>query len=136
MNENQKKELRIRQFLSNSDFDALLLSLQSNFAWATGGKQNYVGIASEMGIASLLITQNEKYVITNTIEKFRIMDEELAKMGYELIEFDWYDDAQKVDIIRNFGKTMKIGSDDGFVGTENIADEIAELRFSLTEEEI
>ncbi len=136
MTENQKKELRIREFLRNCDVDALLLSLQSNFAWATGGKQNYVGIASEMGVASLLITQHEKYVITNKIEKFRIMDEELAGMGYELIEFDWYDESQKASIVRNFSKTMKIGSDDGSAGTENIADDIAELRYSLTEEEI
>ena len=136
MTESQKKELRIREFLSNSDFDALLLSSQGNFAWATGGKQNYVSIASEMGVASLLITPNEKYVITNQIEKFRIMDEELAGMGYELIEFNWVDEGQKVDIIRDFGKTMKLGSDDGFPGTENIADEIAELRASLTKEEI
>jgi len=136
MNESQKKELRIREFLSNSDFNAVLLSSQGNFAWATGGKQNYVGIASDMGVASLLITENEKYVITNQIEKFRIMDEELAGMGYELLDFDWYDENQKVDIIRDFGKSMKIGSDDGFPGTENIAGEIAELRASLTEEEI
>ena len=136
MNEIQKKEARIRDFLSNRGLDAVLLSSQANFAWATGGKQNYVGIASEMGVASLLITMKNKYVITNTIEKHRIMDEELKEMGYELIDFEWFDDAQKVKIITDFSQTMKIGSDDGFAETANVAGDIAKLRYSLTAEEI
>jgi Xaa-Pro aminopeptidase len=136
MNEIQKKESRIREFLRSRGLDAVLLSSQANFAWATGGKQNYVGIASEMGVASLLITLEKKYVITNTIEKHRIMDEELKEMGYDLIDFQWFDDAQKVNILKDFSQTMKIVSDDGFAGTANVAGEIAKLRYSLTEEEV
>ena len=136
MNEIQTKESRIHDFLTSRGLDAVLLSTQANFAWATGGKQNYVGIASEMGVASLLITRKSKYVITNTIEKHRIMDEELKEMGYELIDFAWFDDAQKASIIADFGQTMKIGSDDGFPGTVNVAGEIAKLRYSLTKEEV
>jgi len=133
VSEIQEKERRIRELLDSSNLDGILLSLQSNFAWATGGKRNYVGIATEMGVASLLITRNEKYVITSTIEKYRIIDEELTEQNYELIEFDWYDDSKKVEIIKDFGN---VGSDDGFEGTKNIADQIAELRYSLTPEEI
>jgi len=136
MNEIQVKESRIRDFLTNRGLDAVLLSTQANFAWATGGRQNYVGIASEMGVASLLITMKSKYVVTNTIEKHRIMDEELKGMGYDLIDYEWFDDARKVKIITDFSQTMQIGSDDGFAGTVNVAGEIAELRYSLTAEEI
>ncbi|MDJ0913350.1 MAG: M24 family metallopeptidase [Desulfobacterales bacterium] len=136
MDEIQQKESRIRSFLGEQGLDAVLLSSQANFAWATGGMQNYVGIASEMGVASLLITTKKKYVITNTIEKHRIMDEELKGMGYELIDFEWFDDARKVNILKDFRRTMTIGSDDGFAGTTNVAGDIAKLRYALTDEEI
>lgn len=136
MNEIEVKEARIRDFLTDRGLDAVLLSTQANFAWATGGKQNYVGIASEMGVASLLITLKKKYVVTNTIEKYRIMDEELKETGYELIDFEWFDDEQKIKIVTDFSQTMKIVSDDGFAGTANLAGEIAKLRYSLTAEEI
>ena len=48
--------------------DGILLKKQPNFSWFTAGGLNMVGIATEMGMTSLLITRTGRYLIANTIE--------------------------------------------------------------------
>ena len=72
MSEVQTKLERIRTLLDAYQLDALWLRLASSFAWATGGKSSYINTASSNGLASLLITRDRRYVITNNIEKPRI----------------------------------------------------------------
>ena len=72
MSEVQTKLERIRSLLDAYQMDALWLRLASSFAWATGGKSSYINTASSNGLASLLITRDRRYVITNNIEKPRI----------------------------------------------------------------
>ena len=62
----KEKERRVRKFLKEQQLDGLLLSKSANFAWLTGGKDNHVFIATEGGVASILITKDKKYIITNS----------------------------------------------------------------------
>ena len=83
LGEIQEKERRVREFLKVRDLQALLLKRQANFSWMTGGGLNMVGIATELGNASLLITEKGKFVITNNIEAPRMVEEErLEAQGY------------------------------------------------------
>ncbi len=95
LGEIQEKERRVREFLKARDLQALLLKRQANFSWMTGGGLNVVGTATELGNASLLITEKGKFVITNNIEAPRMVEEErLEEQGYEVRSFPWYEDRE------------------------------------------
>jgi len=130
----KEKERRVRKFLKEQKLDGLLLTKSANFAWLTAGKSNYVFIATEGGVASILITRDKKYIITNNIEAPRMVDEEIGNQNFELKKYDWWDDDKKKEIISGLVDINKICSDDGFGGTKSI--DISKLRYSLTKEEI
>ena len=71
----KEKEKRVRAFLQSNGLKALLLKRQANFSWMTCGGLNLVGITTELGATSLLITGDSKFVISNNIEAPRMMDE-------------------------------------------------------------
>ena len=48
------KHDRIRGYLDRNNLKAVLLSRRCNFAWLTGGGQNYVNQAADTGVATLL----------------------------------------------------------------------------------
>ena len=53
----REKEKRVREFLRAKGFTALLLKRQANFCWMTCGGLNLVGITTELGATSLLISR-------------------------------------------------------------------------------
>lgn len=95
-----------------------------------------VGITTEMGVASLLVTGESKFVISNNIEAPRMLREErLDEQGYEIVEFPWYEDREAALVAELAGRGP-VGSDAPIPGVVNLADEIARLRYSLTPDEI
>ncbi len=134
INEKKEKERRLKKFLKNEELDGVLLNKQHNFAWFTGGGRNYVSTATEQGSVSLLLTRKEKILIANNIEKPRISEEEIEENEFKFEEFKWYQNQKEV--IANLIKGKKIGSDDRFPGTINLAPKIDSLRYSLTSSEI
>jgi len=126
---------RIRAYLLENDFDAMALTLQSNFAWLTAGGDNRVYSATETGASSLLVTPDRALLIANNIETPRLIAEELVGKGFEVITYPWYEnDGLRCAIDRVVG-TDRIASDTAMPRTENRAAEIAGLRYSLTPEE-
>ncbi len=135
MDEIKEKERRVREFLGLKGLRALFLKRQANFSWMTGGGLNLVGIATEVGVTSLLITENSKFVISNNIEAPRMIEEEgLEKKGFIIKTFPWYED-QEVSIVKELAGDGAVGSDVPFPNTSMLADDIARLRYSLTPEE-
>jgi len=57
----------LRETLEKHDVDALLLRRVSSFAWATCGAASYVNSATTEGAASLVITRDHLYLVTNNI---------------------------------------------------------------------
>jgi Xaa-Pro aminopeptidase len=131
----KEKERRVREFLRSKGLKALLLKRQANFSWMTGGGLNLVGIATEMGATSLLITDDSKFVISNNIEAPRMIDEEgLGKQGFIAKTFPWYDDRE-VSVVRELVGESPFGSDVPFQNAMMVAEDVAKLRYSLTPEE-
>jgi len=131
----KEKERRVREFLRSRNLNALLLKRQANFSWITCGGLNLVGITTEVGATSLLITENSKFVISNNIEAPRMIEEEgLEKQGFVLKTFRWYED-QEVSMIKELVGDGSVGCDIPFPNTVTMTEEIARLRFSLTPEE-
>src|SRR5437879_8217318 len=81
---------RVRGYLARSGIGAVLLSRQDNFAWLTGGKDNHVVAASDLGVAHLLVTADAACALADRIETPRIRDEEIGEQGWEWRSYDWY----------------------------------------------
>ena len=134
-NEIREKERRVREFLKSKGLHALLLKRQANFSWMTCGGLNLVGITTEMGVTSLLITENSKFVISNNIEAPRMIEEEgLEKQGFVVRSFPWYED-QEAFVVKELVGDKPVGCDVPFPNAVMLTEEIARLRYSLTPEE-
>jgi len=132
----REKERRVREFLRSKGFSALLLKRQANFSWMTCGGLNLVGITTDIGQTTLLITQDEKFAITNNIEGPRIEKEELlSEQGYTIKTFPWYEDRE-VQIVKDIVGNGGLASDWPFPGATPVPEEVARLRYSLTNEEL
>ncbi len=131
------KERRLRALMETKGLEGVLLKKQPNFSWFTAGGLNMVGIATEMGMTSLLITRTGRYLIANRIESPRMMKEEgLEGLGFQLLEHEWYMDREAELIEKVVGNLNKVGADGGFGSCRNIDNDIKKLRFSLTENEM
>jgi Xaa-Pro aminopeptidase len=129
-----KKNL-IKKLLEEQKLDGVYLKKSSNFAWITGGRYNLVGLATETGVAGLLITANRDYVICSNIEAPRMEKEELLpEQGYEVKSFPWDEDREAEFVAALAGKA--VGSDCGLAGTSDISPKINPLRWSLTSWEV
>ena len=134
------KEIEIKDkliigFLESEDLDGILLRRRDSFSWATGGKVNHIIHTTEDGFVDLLFTRHNKYCIANTVERYRIMEEELVGLGFELVTYDWW--ISRVEqIVKKIIGQGKLGCDSNFSKAVNVETEFRRLRFSLCPEEI
>jgi Xaa-Pro aminopeptidase len=125
---------RVHQLLEEKGLDALLLRRVSSFAWATCGSDSHVITAASEGVASLLITNSHRYLITNNIEAHRLETEEkLAEQGWESRVSPWY---SKNDLLIELTSGKKLGADGAFPGAADLSVELSRMRSQLTPEEI
>ncbi|MBX7259365.1 MAG: M24 family metallopeptidase [Candidatus Hydrogenedentes bacterium] len=133
MTEQELMRVRIallQAFLREHNLDGILLSRTDNFAMATGGRRNYVGIASDTGACSLFVNKNgDVTLITNNIEEPRIMEEELSGCGCTAHRFLWFEGNAAQIIAKEYSGAFV--SDDGSVG-DNVNSKLAYLRALLT----
>jgi Xaa-Pro aminopeptidase len=136
MTEIREKERRVRAFLREKGFTALLLKRQANFSWMTCGGLNVVGITTELGANSLLILEHGKHVLSNNIEAPRMIEEEgLEEQGFVLKTFPWYED-QEASLVKELAGGGTVASDVPFPGAVTVTEEVSRLRYSLTPEEV
>lgn len=129
----QVKIARLRELASRYGLEAILLQRASSFAWATCGASAYVNIASTQAAASLLVTQETCYLLSNNIEAARLEKEEkLHEQGWEFCTGYWYEG----DVwLEKLTRGKKVGADQWMPGAVDLSTEIARLRARLTEKE-
>ena len=134
------KQQRLADFLDRHQLDGVLLTLRSNFAWITCGRDNHIANNTPVGVASILATRDGKRIcLANAIEAPRMKLEELAGKDIETIEFPWWDGAAGERIIRDVIAGKTIATDcDAFAGAplRGLPAEFNALRWSLTPSEI
>lgn len=121
----------IRELIRTQNASGLLISKQSNFSWITGGFENRVRDATDLGSGSILITQDRIYLLTNNIERPRLMEEELSSFPCEILEYNWYDSAAKKSLIQDVCGNAPLLSDTGEDGTVCIENQLAQYRITL-----
>ena len=125
----------LRNLLGELQLSGIYLKRSPNFAWASCGAYNLVGLATEMGIAGLLITADKQYVVCNNIEAPRMEKEELlGEQGYEIASFPWYENREAELVASLAGGA--VGADHPFSGAVDISTQLNPLRYSLTPWEV
>lgn len=121
---------RLRRLLKRLDLDAALLQSAASFAWATDGASSYINLASTAGEASLLITAEDAYLLTNNIEAPRLEQEEgLAEQGWTFKIHPWYEQSA---VIARLTEGMRVGADMGYPGAAGLSGPLSRLRAKLT----
>lgn len=100
----------IREALERNRLGAIRLRSHAWFAWATCGGSNGVLLASEAGVAEVLVTASEARVVTDAIESARIRDEQLPAM-LEVVDFPWQRPAEREAHVREAARGGSVASD-------------------------
>lgn len=131
-----EKDRRVRALLARKGLKAVLLKRQANFSWMTAGGINLIGIATEMGGTTLLVTEQAKYVLTSNIEASRMIEEEeVERLGFHVRPYPWHEDHEAALVTELVG-SGPLGSDVPYPNAVNVGEDVVRLRFSLTPGEI
>jgi len=130
-----EKQRRINEFMDLGGYDAVLLSRSDNFAWFTCGGDVHVNTAQETGVGSLLIHRTGTTLITNNVERGRILEEELGALGFTEDISLWAEDGLP-EAVDRVAPNQKIAGDVVLPGISACPEAIARLRWSLTSAEV
>jgi Xaa-Pro aminopeptidase len=118
-----EKEQRLADFCARRGVDGVHLRRRSNIAWLTDGADTHIDLSDRRGIAELVWTRGRKVVLTDSIESARLAAEEFGK-DWKVQATNWWE----------------AGHDVKALGLRLVADwpedEIATLRWSLTDSEV
>ncbi len=86
----------MRESLEETGAIAIHLKGTDWFAWATAGASNTVLLTAETGVAEILVTNDNAWILTDEIEGQRLFDEELIGIErcYELQINPWAESAR------------------------------------------
>lgn len=128
---------KVRSLMQQHGLDGVLIGKRANFAWVTGGKENYVANTTDMGEAYVYITSSGQYALANTIEMPRVIEEELGSLGYEPLPFAWHEGIGQSEWAKQVAG-QRIGVDCNLLQGDGIVDisaQLSEARSVLTPEE-
>lgn len=123
----QARRERILDLMDRLGLVAILLRAPANFAHYTGGADNRVDRADPRGVASVLVTPDGEWVVTDNIEADRFREEQTPDM--EVVEFPWYEKPESV--MRELTGGACIGADSPAAGEKDLSGELARLRYVL-----
>jgi Xaa-Pro aminopeptidase len=76
----------MRNALSETQATGIRLRGTDWFAWATAGGSNTVLLAAETGVAEVLVTEAEAWILSDEIEAQRLQDEQLPQQNHHNLE--------------------------------------------------
>jgi Xaa-Pro aminopeptidase len=126
----ESRTQNLRQLMEAHGVGALLLNHPANFAWYTGGADNRVDRGVPAGVASVLLTRDSYYIVTDNIEAPRMREEQTP--GMEIVEHPWYEDP--APLLRDLTDAASLGTDGPSELGHDLSAEIAPLRYVLDED--
>ena len=82
----EEKLQKLREWLFQSGYDALILARRENFAWLTYGGDSSVVNSTHNGIGCLLIKKDNQYLISHVMDGKRLIEEQLPSQNFELMK--------------------------------------------------
>ena len=121
----QHRVEQLRALVERHGASAIRLDSRRDFAWLTLGGQNHVLLATETGVAPVVITKEDAVVLAPVNEFDRILAEETSGLPLRAVSLAWWDDsavANEASAIAGKGRILTAG---------DVADELEELRTGL-----
>jgi Xaa-Pro dipeptidase len=128
----ETRDSSLRELMDEHGVGALLLSRPANFAWYTGGADNRVDHGDPVGVASVLLTRDGTYILTNNIESPRMREEQTPEM--DVVEHPWHEGPAA--LLRELTGDAGMGTDFSSEFDQDLSAEISPLRYVLDEEAI
>ena len=132
----ETKLIRLRSWLQSHKLDAVLVTSQSNFAWITGGGNNFVSTANAGGNASILVKRDSAHLLSNNIEMPRLLEEEVRGLPFEETEWYWYEAGAAKDHLARLCDISRAVSDIPFLDLPLVPGDFADLRYTMLPQEI
>jgi len=123
----ETRDRSLRELMDGHGVGALLLSTPANFAWYTGGADNRVDHGDPVGVASVLLTTDDTYILTNNIEAPRMREEQTPEM--EVVEHPWHEEPAA--LLRELTGGAGVGTDFPSTSGPDLSAEISPLRCVL-----
>src|SRR5918993_4444096 len=123
----ESRDRSLRELMDEHRVGALLLSTPANFAWYTGGADNRVDHGDPAGVASVLVTGNDAYILTNNIEAPRMREEQTPEI--EVVEHPWHEEPAA--LLRELAGGASVGTDFPSTSGPDLSAEIPPLRYVL-----
>jgi Xaa-Pro dipeptidase len=123
----ETRDRSLRQLMDKHGVGALLLSTPANFAWYTGGADNRVDHGDPVGVASVLVTTEDAYILTNNIEAPRMREEQTQEM--EVVEHPWHEEPAA--LLSELTGGADVGADFPSTSGPDLSAEISPLRYVL-----
>ena len=127
---------KLRKILNNTDKVGLLLSREENMAYLTLGARNHITLNNTEGVASILITRDDVFFLTNNIEMNRLFKEEIPEEIRDVftkIEYSWW--QSEYDSLSDLIKMKYLITDTGRYMTKNCSPDINSQRYVLSQYE-
>jgi Xaa-Pro aminopeptidase len=120
MNEEVSAKLElIRQTLTENGVQAIRLRGTDWFTWATAGASHTVLLTSETGVAEVLVTAQDAWILTDEIEAQRLKDEELPA-NFQVYINPWAEADKRETFVREVTNGGKVLSDKPVLGIEQL----------------
>src|SRR5829696_3112344 len=123
----ESRDRSLRELMDGHGVVALLLSSPANFAWYTGGADNRVDHSDPVGVASVLLTMDGAYILTNNIEAPRMREEQTPEM--EVVEHPWHEEPAA--LLQELTGGAAVGTDFPSMSGPDLSAEISPLRYVL-----
>jgi len=124
---------RLRSWLKQSPYDGVVLGRRDSFTWLTEGNENAVVTNTEEGIGYLIVTDSELKLVADSSDAPRMAAEQNA-LGAEVILVPWYETTGK--FLSHYCSGKNYGADVPIPGTQQVLEELIDLRLILTDREI
>lgn len=138
----EEKTGRLARLLAERRLGGVLLGMQHNFAWITGGRANGVDLSREVGVATVLVAADgRRWLLANAIEMPRFLAEELPDGDFTPVEFPWAEPMAAPGFLMDRAREV-LGGDAPLVADWPLSDldvieeEIARVRYRLTAPEL
>jgi Xaa-Pro dipeptidase len=123
----EARDRSLRELMDGHGVGVLLLSTPANFAWYTGGADNRVDHGDPVGVASVLVSMDDAYILTNNIEAPRMREEQTPEI--EVLEHPWHEEPAA--LLRELTGGAGVGTDFPSTSGPDLSAEISPLRCVL-----